>query len=87
MKKKIFIGIAMSLFAVATVFNMNISEQNDDGDVSLEAIEVMAQAASEGGSGGGSIGGWRDIACWEAYGTCFACNGSTFWGFVGPGGC
>ena len=29
MKKKFFIGIAMSLFAVATVFNMNLSEQNN----------------------------------------------------------
>jgi hypothetical protein len=44
MKKKIFIGIAMSLFAVATVFNMNISEQSEAGDVSLDAIAVMAQA-------------------------------------------
>jgi hypothetical protein len=44
MKKKIFIGIAMSLFAVATVFNMNISEQGNAGDVSLDAIKTMAQA-------------------------------------------
>jgi hypothetical protein len=34
----------MSLFAVATVFNMNISEQSEAGDVSLDAIAVMAQA-------------------------------------------
>jgi hypothetical protein len=47
MKKKFFIGIAMSLFAVATVFNMNISEQNNSNDVSLDAIAVMAQAQSE----------------------------------------
>ena len=37
----------MSLFAVATVFNMNIAEQNDAGDVSLDAIAVMAQAQDE----------------------------------------
>jgi hypothetical protein len=47
MKKKFFIGIAMSLFAVATVFNMNLSEQNNAGDVSLDAIEVMAEAEAE----------------------------------------
>ncbi len=47
MKKKFFIGIAMSLFAVATVFNMNLSEQGNAGDVSLEAIEVMAKAEAE----------------------------------------
>ena len=46
MKKKFFIGIAMSLFAVATVFNMNIAEQSNAGDVSLDAIEVMAQATA-----------------------------------------
>ena len=47
MKKKIFIGIAMSLFAVATVFNLSISKQSKAGDVSLEAIKVMAQAQEE----------------------------------------
>jgi membrane protein implicated in regulation of membrane protease activity len=55
MKKKIFIGIAMSLFAVATVFNMNISEQGNAGDVSLDAIAVMAQANGEDGGGHVSI--------------------------------
>jgi hypothetical protein len=47
MKKKFFIGIAMSLFAIATVFNMNISEQGNAGDVSLDAIKVMAKADGE----------------------------------------
>ena len=47
MKKKIFIGIAMSLFAVATVFNISILNGNDAGDVSLDAIEVMAKAEAE----------------------------------------
>jgi hypothetical protein len=47
MKKKIFIGIAMSLFAVATVFNMNISEQSKAGDISLDDIKIMTQAEAE----------------------------------------
>jgi len=51
MKRKFFIGIAMSLFAVATVFNMNIAEQGNAGDVSLDAIAVMAQAEAESGLG------------------------------------
>ena len=37
----------MSLFAVATVFNMNIAEQGNAGDVSLDAIAVMAQGQNE----------------------------------------
>jgi hypothetical protein len=52
MKKKIFIGISMSLFAVATVFNMSISEQGSAGDVSLDAIAVMAQAQYENSHSG-----------------------------------
>ncbi len=47
MKKKIFIGIAMSLFAVATVFNMNISEQNEAKDLLLKNIETMQASAGE----------------------------------------
>ncbi len=42
----------MSLFAVATVFNMNLSEQGRASDVSLEAIAVMAQATPEGEDNG-----------------------------------
>ena len=39
----------MSLFAVATVFNMNMLNENGGGDVSLKAISVMAQAQGEEG--------------------------------------
>ncbi|HZH87020.1 MAG TPA: hypothetical protein VFD77_06870 [Brumimicrobium sp.] len=53
MKKKIVFAVATGFFAVATVFNMNILQGNSAGDVSLDAIAVMAQAQSEGGSGGG----------------------------------
>ena len=38
----------MSLFAVATVFNLSISKQSKAGDVSLEAIAMIAKADGEG---------------------------------------
>jgi hypothetical protein len=47
MKKKIFFAVATGFFAVATVFNMNLLQGNSAGDVSLDAIAVMAQAQSE----------------------------------------
>jgi hypothetical protein len=47
MKNKIFIGIAMSLFTIATVVNMDLVQSNDANDISLENITVMAQAQSE----------------------------------------
>src|SRR5690554_1644939 len=48
MKKKIIFAVATGFFAVATVFNMNLLQGNSVGDVSLDAITVMAQAQSEG---------------------------------------
>ncbi|WP_026472951.1 hypothetical protein [Alkaliflexus imshenetskii] len=54
MKKKIFFAIATGFFAVATVFNMNALQSGGVGDISLDAITVMAQAQGE--SGGGSAG-------------------------------
>ncbi len=47
--KKIIFAIGISLFAVATAFNMNLLNSNDAGHVSLESIAVMAQAQWEGG--------------------------------------
>ncbi len=44
MKKKIIFAVATGLFALATVFNMNVLQSNNAGDVSLESIAVMAQA-------------------------------------------
>jgi hypothetical protein len=44
MKKKVIFALATGLFVVATVFNMNVLQSNSAGDVSLDAIAVMAQA-------------------------------------------
>ena len=41
-------------FAVATVFNMSMLNENGAGDVSLEDIAVMAQADIEWGGGTGT---------------------------------
>ena len=47
MKKKLIIASATVLFALATVFNMNLLQGNNAGDITLDAIEVMAQAQAE----------------------------------------
>lgn len=54
----------MSLFAVATVFNMNLLNNDSDGDISLDAVAVMAQAQDE------SPGGYRSgpvLTNWKSY--------------------
>ncbi|HTO16052.1 MAG TPA: hypothetical protein VLZ83_09785 [Edaphocola sp.] len=47
MKKKVIFAVATGLFALAMVFNMNVLQLNNAGDVSLESIAVMAQAQTE----------------------------------------
>jgi hypothetical protein len=47
MKKKLIFALAIGFFAVATVFNMNMLQTNDAGDISLEGIAVMAAAWPE----------------------------------------
>jgi hypothetical protein len=37
---------SQQFFAVATMFNMNMLQSSNAGDVSLESIAVMAQAQS-----------------------------------------
>ena len=39
------------MFAVATVFNMSMLNENGAGDVSLDAVAVMANANVEPGTG------------------------------------
>jgi len=53
LNKKAIFGIAAGLFAVATVFNMSLLNDNGAGDVSLEAVALMAQAQWEGPWGNG----------------------------------
>ena len=86
-KKKAIIGIAAGLFAVATVFNMSILNDNNAGDVSMDNVAVMAEAQNESGGGGGSFG--RSIACWKGTGpACVTCNGQYWAGYIGAGwGC
>ena len=50
LKKKVIFGIAAGFFAVATVFNMNMLNENGAGDVSLDDVTTMAEAQAEGGS-------------------------------------
>ena len=47
MKKRIIIASASVLFAVASVLNVNMLQSGKPGDVSLDAIAVMAKAQSE----------------------------------------
>ena len=47
MKKKVIFAVATGLFALAMVFNMNVLQSKNAGDVSLESIAVMAQANGE----------------------------------------
>jgi len=55
LKKKVIFGMVAGFFAVATVFNMSILKDNGAGDVSLDAVAVMAQAQDENGGGHASI--------------------------------
>ena len=43
--------MATGFFAVATVFNMSMLNDNGAGDVSLDAVAVMAQAGGEASFG------------------------------------
>jgi hypothetical protein len=52
MKKKIIFAVATGFFAVASVLNINMLQSGKPGDVSLDAIAVMAQANLEGDKDG-----------------------------------
>jgi len=49
LNKKVIFGVVAGLFAVATVFNMGLLNDNGTGDVSLDDIAVMAEADPESG--------------------------------------
>jgi hypothetical protein len=44
LKKKVMLGMVAGFFAVATIFNMSMLNDNSAGDVSMDAIALMAQA-------------------------------------------
>ncbi len=50
MKRKIIFGSIAILFAAASAFNIGLIQTQDAGDISLDAITIMAQANNEGGS-------------------------------------
>jgi hypothetical protein len=67
MKKKIFIGMAALFFAAITFYNVQVTQQ--DGDISLENVALMAQATGEIPPMGRfctygmqSTGDWNDVA-------------------------
>ena len=47
MKKKIIIASASVLFAVASVFNINMLQSNSASDIPLENIMIMQKAEAE----------------------------------------
>ena len=48
MYKKIIFGSIALLFVAASVFNIGLIQTRDAGDISLDAIAIMAQAVGEG---------------------------------------
>ena len=68
LKKKVIFGVVVGLFAVATVFNMSVLNESSAGDVSLDAVAVMAQADGEyhwGGSDGLCMHVRNNICVWD----------------------
>jgi len=63
MKKKIVFAVATGFFAVATVFNMNMIQNNSFEDISLDAIAVMAQAQTESGMPDDCEAVWENVSC------------------------
>ncbi len=73
MKKKIIFAVATGLFALATVFNMNVLQLNNAGDVSLESIAVMAKAFGESGvMPSDCFAVWEDVSCKSSNGTTYS---------------
>ena len=65
---------ASVLFAVASVFNMNLLQDDKNGELALDAIAVMASANGEsGGSGGPCPWDVPDATCYQYYGGQYGC--------------
>ena len=83
MKKKIIIASATVLFAVVNLFNMNLLQGNSVGDVSLDAIAIMAQAQPENGQNNGCPRGrWQTV---YNTGTWWGCEGNDYVQYSGGG--
>ena len=63
-EKLVIIASASVLFAVASVFNMNLLQRNNNESPSLNAVIVMAQAQSES---------WTN--CTNCYAQGYYCHG------------
>ena len=51
MKKKIILALTACLFAAGTIINMHLAQNDQNTDISLADISVMAQADGEHGGG------------------------------------
>ena len=71
-RKKIIIGIAASLFAVAGLFGVNTVTQNANSDISLSGIAVMAEAQAESGA---TNYGYRSWNVWYSTKNGYDCQG------------
>jgi hypothetical protein len=47
MKKKIILTLTICLFAAGSIFNMNLAQNDQNMDISLADISIMAQAEDE----------------------------------------
>lgn len=70
MKNRLFIGFAAVLFAAITVFNLNLSQEESAGDITLAGVELVAGANYE-------VGPWGTN--WKSYTT--QCTYTTTTGF------
>ena len=91
MKKKVIFAVATGLFALAMVFNMNVLQSNNAGDVSLESIAVMAQANGESsGNSATCYSTYKEVG-WLGGGTnifrCGVCTNVKASSFSDPGIC
>ena len=78
-KKKVIFGMIAGLFAVVTVFNMGMLDENGTGDVSLDAIMVMAEAQIEHDPCPGNEWewscSWNGLICTNMKGCVMQCYG------------
>lgn len=85
MKRKIIFAIATSFFAVITVFNLTVLNENGFRNVSLDAISSLAQA--EPSEGTDDYAAERKYVTGSGYVDCQKSNGQpgkravSYWGY------